>query len=250
MIVRDDDPHYSDRGRQQMVSNLLYSMKHALPALYGYADIVNDYYEKSQADPSIPSPRARFYRRSSKHTGIPDPSSSSPTPPSTKGEAPASGPQAPVKTPQTSKDSAHQDTTRKPVSVGKLVKSMTTPVPSYAAVAATKDPSPPLPLSTVSPGAKSQSSTGASTEEMVHFPATDYRERLPPKKQQADLTATQVKGATPPARPDQGPPPPGPSKDPIQLVASPELLQRLLESPEMAQYLLRMSDSTNPDCPK
>ena len=127
MIVRDDDPHYSDRGRQQMVSNLLYSMKHALPALYEYADIVNDYYERSQADPSIPSPRARFHRRSSKHTGIPDPGPSepTPTPPATKGEAPASDPQAPGKAPQTSKDSAHQDSTRKPVSVGKLVKSMT-----------------------------------------------------------------------------------------------------------------------------
>ena len=251
MIVRDDDPHYSDRGRQQMVSNLLYSMKHALPALYEYADIVNDYYERSQADPSIPSPRARFYRRSSKHTGIPDPGSSEPTPPTTKGEDPASGPQAPVKAPvkapQTSKDPAHQDTTRKPVSVGNLVKSMTTPVPSYAAVAATKDSPPPLPLPTVSPGAKGQPLASASTEEKVHFPATDYRERLPPRTQQA---ATPVKGATPPGRPDQGPPPPGPSKDPVQLVASPELLQRLLESPEMTQYLLRMSDSTHPDRPK
>ena len=197
MIVRDDDPHYSDRGHQQMVSNLLYSMKHALPALYEYADIVNEYYEKSQADPSIPSPRARFYRRSSKHMGIPDPGSSEPTPLTTKGEAPASGPQAPVKAPQTSKDSAHQDSTRKPVSVGKLVKSMTTPVPSYAAVAATKDSSPPLPLSTVSPGTKSQSVTSAPTEVKVHFPATDYRERLPPKTPQADPASTQVKGATP-----------------------------------------------------
>ena len=201
---------------------------------------------RSQADPSIPSPRARFHRRSSKHTGIPDPGSSEPTPPATKGEAPASGPQAPGKAPQTSKDSAHQDSTRKPVSVGKLVKSMTTPVPSYAAVAATKD-SPPLPPSTV---AKSQSVTSAPTEVKVHFPATDYRERLPPKIPQADPASTQVKGATPLGRPDQGSPLPGPSKDPIQLVASPELLQQLLESPEMAQYLLRMSDSTKPDRPK
>ena len=48
MIIREDDPHYSDRGRQQMVSNLLYSMKQAQPALYEFADIVNDYYERSQ----------------------------------------------------------------------------------------------------------------------------------------------------------------------------------------------------------
>ena len=48
MIIREDDPHYSDRGRQQMVSNLLYSMKQAQPALYEYADIVNNYYERSQ----------------------------------------------------------------------------------------------------------------------------------------------------------------------------------------------------------
>ena len=191
----------------------------------------------------------RLVKGVSWYTGIPDPGSSEPdpTPPATKGKAPASGPQAPDKAPQTSKDSAHQDSTRKPVSVGKLVKSMTTPVPSYAAVAATKDSSPPLPPSNVS---KSQSVTSAPTEVKVHFPATDYRERLPPKVPPADPTSTQVKGATPLGRPNQGPPLPGPSKDPIQLVASPELLQQLLESPEMAQYLLRMSDSTKPDRPK
>ena len=72
MIVRDDNPHYSDRGRQQMVSNLLYSIKQAQPALYEYVDIVNDHYEKSQSDPDRQSPKAHFYRRSSKHTGIPE----------------------------------------------------------------------------------------------------------------------------------------------------------------------------------
>ena len=255
MIVRDDDPHYSHRGRQQMVSNLLYSMKHALPALYEYADIVNDYYEKSQADPSIPSPRARFYRRSSKHTGIPEtpkvPNSSSASgQPPTTSDAPSSGSQAPVKAPQASNDSAHQDTTRKPVSMGRLVKSMATPMPSYAAVAAAKDPSPPQPTSAVSPGARSKSLPSAPAEETVHFPATDYRERLPHKKQHSDTATTPGTSTTHPAKLDQTPPPPAPSKDPIKLVATPELLQQLLESPEMAQYLLRMSDSTKPDRPK
>ena len=72
MIVKDDDPHYSDRGRQQMVSNLLYFIKQAQPALCEYADIVNNHFEKSQPDPDRPSPKARLYRRSPKHTGIPE----------------------------------------------------------------------------------------------------------------------------------------------------------------------------------
>ena len=256
MIVRDDDPHYGDRGRQQMVSNLLYSMKHAVPALYEYADIVNDYYEKSQADPSIPSPRTRFYRRSSKHIGIPETPKESTSSSSASGQlsitsdAPSSSAQAPVKAPQASKDSAHQDTTHKPVSVGRLVKSMATPMPSYVAVAAAKDPSPPQTTSAVSPGARSKSLPSAPAEGTVHFPATDYRERLPHKRQPSDTATTPGTSTTPPATPDQAPPPPAPSKDPIKLVATPELLQQLLESPEMAQYLLRMSDSTKPDRPK
>ena len=216
MIIRDDDPHYSDRGRQQMVSNLLYLMKHALPALYEYADIVNDYFEKSQADPSIPSPRARFYRRSSKHTGIPETpkvsgsSSTTSGQVSTSSDVPSSGSQAPVKPPQSSKDWAPQDTTRKPVSVGRLVKSMATPMPSYAAVAAAKEPSPPQSTSVVSPGARSKSMPSAPAEETVHFPATDYRERLPHKKQQTDTITTPATVVTHPTKPDQAASPPAP----------------------------------------
>ena len=72
MIIDDDNPHYRDKGKRQMSNNLLYSIKQAMPVLSEYTYIVHDHCSLHQNDLNSPSPKARFYRWSSKHTGIPE----------------------------------------------------------------------------------------------------------------------------------------------------------------------------------
>ena len=70
MIIDEDEPHYCDKGK--MSNNLLYSIKQAMPVLSEYTYIVHDHCSRIKNDPNRPSPKARFYRRSSRHTGIPE----------------------------------------------------------------------------------------------------------------------------------------------------------------------------------
>ena len=80
MIDRGDPPHHSDRGRQQMITNLLAAIRQHQPAIYAYIDVVHEHVMRLHFDRDHPPPRARFYRCSPDHTGIPDPDYKPPPP--------------------------------------------------------------------------------------------------------------------------------------------------------------------------
>ena len=127
MIDHNDPPHHSDRGRQQFVANLLAAIRQHQPAAYAYIDVVHEHVMRVQFDKDHPSPRARFYRCSPDHTGIPDPNY-----------------QPPSATPAASTS----------VSVGQVVnaKGADQAFPSYAAITAQSTPSTSDTLSTAPPG--------------------------------------------------------------------------------------------------
>ena len=77
MINNPDDLHHSDRGCRQLTANLLAAIIHSQPAIYAYVDIVHDHIMRLRFDKDHLPPRASFYRRSSAHTGLPDPPNSS-----------------------------------------------------------------------------------------------------------------------------------------------------------------------------
>ena len=71
MIKDADDPHFSERGKKQMVENLMAALHIAQADIASYAFVVNDHFVKVKRDPHRPSPKARFNRRASSHT-VPD----------------------------------------------------------------------------------------------------------------------------------------------------------------------------------
>ena len=75
MIKDADDPHFSERGKKQMVENLMAALRIAQADIASYAFVVNDHFVKVKRDPHRPSPKARFNRRASSHTGVPEASS-------------------------------------------------------------------------------------------------------------------------------------------------------------------------------
>ena len=75
MIKDSDDPHFSERGKKQMVENLMAALRIAQVDIASYAFVVNDHFVKVKRDPHPPSPKARFNRRASSHTGVPEPAS-------------------------------------------------------------------------------------------------------------------------------------------------------------------------------
>ena len=77
MLNDPDDPHHSHWGCCQLTANLLAAICLSQPAVYAYVDIVHDHIMRLRFDKDHPPPRARFYQRSSAHTGIPDPPNSS-----------------------------------------------------------------------------------------------------------------------------------------------------------------------------
>ena len=134
--------------------------------------------------------------------------------------------------------------TRHPVSVGKIVQSMDVSTPSYAAVAAViaKDNTsaslsshPPIsnkrepPQSTPNVDNCGTPDPVTPQEEWVHFPATDVRERLPKN------TKDTVSRKTPETKPTPKAPKQPPSPTLVTLVATPELLQQILASPEQVK---------------
>ena len=72
MIKGADDPHFSERGKKQMVENLMAALRIAQADIASYAFVVNDQFVKVKRDPHRPSPKARFNRRASSHTGVPE----------------------------------------------------------------------------------------------------------------------------------------------------------------------------------
>ena len=90
MIDRGDPPHHSERGRQQMIANLLAAIRQHQPAIYAYIDVVHEHVMRLNFDRDHPPPRARFYRRSPAHTGIPDPDYKPPQPVEHSSNAPFS----------------------------------------------------------------------------------------------------------------------------------------------------------------
>ena len=75
MIKDADDPYFSERGKKQMVENLMAALRIAQADIASYAFVVNDHFMKVKRDPHCPSPKARFNRRASSHTGVPEPTS-------------------------------------------------------------------------------------------------------------------------------------------------------------------------------
>ena len=75
MIKEADDPHFSERGKKQMVENLLAALRIAQADIASYAFVVNDHFIKVKCDPHRPSPKASFNRRAASHTGVPEASS-------------------------------------------------------------------------------------------------------------------------------------------------------------------------------
>ena len=73
MIKDSDYPHFSERGKKQMVENLMAALRIAQADIASYAFVVNDHFVKVKRDPHRPSPKARFNRHVSSHTGVPDP---------------------------------------------------------------------------------------------------------------------------------------------------------------------------------
>ena len=75
MIRSASDPHFSERGRSQVIANLKAAMRFVMPALSAYSITVNDHIMKRRHDPHRPAPHAQFLGRGAAHTGIPDPPS-------------------------------------------------------------------------------------------------------------------------------------------------------------------------------
>ena len=73
MIKDSDDPHFSERGKKQMVENLMAALRIAQADIASNAFMVNDHFVKVKRDPHRPSPKARFNRRASSHTGVSEP---------------------------------------------------------------------------------------------------------------------------------------------------------------------------------
>ena len=90
MIKNNDDPHFSERGKKQMVENLMAALRIAQADIASYAFVVNDHYVKVKRDPHRPSPKARFNRRAPSHTGIQD--QNPPRSTTTSSEVPATTP--------------------------------------------------------------------------------------------------------------------------------------------------------------
>ena len=77
MIRLPNDPHFSERGRSQVIANLKVAMRFSMPALSAYSTTVNDHMIKRRRDPHRTVPHAQFLRWGAAHTGIPDPPSPS-----------------------------------------------------------------------------------------------------------------------------------------------------------------------------
>ena len=60
MIRSASDPHFSERGRSQVIANLKAAMRFAMPALSAYSTTVNDHIMKRRRDPHRPAPHAQF----------------------------------------------------------------------------------------------------------------------------------------------------------------------------------------------
>ena len=58
MIKDADDPHFSERGKKQMVANLMAALRIAQADIASFAFMVNDHYIKVKRDPHRPSPKA------------------------------------------------------------------------------------------------------------------------------------------------------------------------------------------------
>ena len=72
MIKDADDPHFSERGKKQMVENLMAALRIAQADIASYAFVVNDRFVKVKRDPHRPSPKARFNRCAASYTGVPE----------------------------------------------------------------------------------------------------------------------------------------------------------------------------------
>ena len=109
MICSVNDPHFSERGRSQVIANLKAAMRFTMPALSAYSTTVNDHMMKRRHDPQRPAPHAQFLRRGATHTGIPDP-------PSPSEEIP------PARRPRSSEPAPSTPQETSSVSVGSIVR--------------------------------------------------------------------------------------------------------------------------------
>ena len=120
MIRSANDPHFSERGRSQVIANLKAVMRFGMPALSAYSTMVNNH----MMNPHRPAPHAQFLRRGAAHTGIPDP-------PSPSEEIP------PARRPRSSEPASSTPQETSSVSVGSTVRQcrLDRTYTSYATVA-------------------------------------------------------------------------------------------------------------------